>query len=88
MLVGKTSQGRRNNDYGSSTSLRYTKQLYLNGYMRTNIKGRVLQIFGNLPLELAKLGTQSSNKGHISHHLINSIDSKSDCSLTNDVTQM
>ena len=31
---------------GGSTSLRYTKQLNLNGYIRENIKGRVLQIMG------------------------------------------
>ena len=43
---------------GSSTSLRYTKQLYLNGYMRTNIKGRFQQILGNLPIGLATLATR------------------------------
>ena len=32
---------------GSSTSLRNTKQLYLNGYMRTNVKGRFQQIYGH-----------------------------------------
>ena len=40
---------------GSSISMRYTKQLNLNGYIGAKIKGRVLQIMGNLPFELAKL---------------------------------
>ena len=31
----------------------FTNQLSLNGYIGTNIKGRVLQIMGNLPFELA-----------------------------------
>ena len=43
---------------GSSTSLRYTKQLNLNGYIGAKIKGRVLQIMGNLPIELAMLATK------------------------------
>ena len=40
---------------GSSASLRFTKQLNFNGYIRAKKKGRVLQIMGNLPFELAKL---------------------------------
>ena len=42
---------------GSSTSLRYTKQLNLKGYIGSNINGRVVQIMGNLHFELAMLGT-------------------------------
>ena len=42
---------------GSSTSMRYTKQLNLNGYIRTNIKGRVFTNDGELYFELAPLGT-------------------------------
>ena len=47
---------------GSSTSLRYTKQLNLNGYIGANIKGRVLQIVGNLNFELAMLATKTKIK--------------------------
>ena len=35
---------------GSSTSLRYTKQLNLNGNMRTNMKGRVFTNDGKFEL--------------------------------------
>ena len=42
---------------GSSTSFRYTNSLTWNGYIGANIKGRVLQIMGNLPFELATLAT-------------------------------
>ena len=35
----------------------YTKQLNSNGYIGAKMKGRVLQIMGNLPFELATLGT-------------------------------
>ena len=45
---------------GRSTSLRYTKQLNLNGYIGANIKGRVLQLLGNLPFELAILVTAAA----------------------------
>ena len=40
-------------------NLRYTKQVYLNGYIGANIKGWILQIMGNLPFELATLATNT-----------------------------
>ena len=44
--------------------MRYTKQLNLNGYIGANIKGRVLQIMGNLPFELARLATVCYSDPH------------------------
>ena len=44
------------NDSGSSTSLRYTKQLNLISYIGAN-RGGFSQMMGNLPFELATLAT-------------------------------
>ena len=59
MLVGETSQGRGSEEREEALIhlFRYTKQLNLNGYIGAKRKGRVLQIMGNLPFELAELAT-------------------------------